>query len=263
MPLIEVAGAALTYEVHGPPGDPTLVFLHGLGSSLVDWAPQVAAFEAAHAIVTVDLPGHGGSSAAHALPTVETMAGGVEALLDTLGVRTAHVIGLSLGGCVALALALRAPARVRSLVLVNSFARLRPAGARAAARMLARFGLLLLAPMSALGAFVARDLFPRPDQAELRAAAAARIAGSGRRAYLTAIAALVRFDVRRRLAEIRCPTLVVAGERDTTIPRAAKEALARGIPAARLVIVPESGHVTNWDQAAAFNQIVRDFLAGG
>jgi pimeloyl-ACP methyl ester carboxylesterase len=100
-------------------------------------------------------------------------------------------------------------------------------------------------------------------QAGLRSAAAARIAGNGRRAYLTAIAALVRFDARRRLGEVRCPTLVVAGERDTTIPMAAKEALAHGIPAARLVVVPDSGHVTPWDQAGAFNRIVRDFLAGG
>jgi pimeloyl-ACP methyl ester carboxylesterase len=261
MPLIEVAGGTLAYEVHGPPRDPALVLLHGLGSSSTDWAPQVAAFETSRAIVTVDLAGHGASPPSRAFPTVETMARDVEAILDGLGVRTADVIGLSLGGCVALALALRAPARVRSLVLVNAFARLRPAGPRAAARMLARFGLLVLAPMSVLGAFVARDLFPGPDQAGLRSAAAARIAGSGRRAYLTAIAALVRFDARRRLGEVRCPTLVVAGKRDPTIPMAAKEALAQGIPAARLVVVPDSGHVTNWDQTAAFNRIVGDFLA--
>ena len=260
MPLIEVDGGVLAYEVHGPPRDEALVLLHGLGSSSADWTPQIAAFETSWALVTVDLAGHGGSSPSRAFPTMETMAGDVEALLDALGVRAAHVIGLSLGGCVALTLALRAPARVRSLVLVNTFARLRPAGPRAAARMLTRLGLLLLAPMSALGSYVARDLFPKPDQGELRDAAAARLAQNGRRAYLAAIAALVCFDVRRRLGEIRCPTLVVAGEDDTSIPLGAKEALARGIPGARLVVVPESGHVTNWDQAATFNRIVRDFL---
>jgi pimeloyl-ACP methyl ester carboxylesterase len=267
MPRIEVDDRVLTYEVHGAAhtGAETLLLLHGLGSSGADWEPQIAAFEKTYTVIAVDLAGHGGSGhggspAPRRLPTVEAMAADVEIVLDALDVCAIHVIGLSIGGCVALALGLRAPARVRSLVLVNAFARLRPAGPRAAARMLTRVGLLLCAPMSTLGSYVARNMFPRPDQADLRAAAAARLAANGRRAYLAAVSALVRFDARRRLGEIHCPTLVVAGEHDTTIPLSAKQALARGIPGARLVVVPDSGHVTNLDQAAEFNRIVEAFL---
>jgi 3-oxoadipate enol-lactonase len=149
---------------------------------------------------------------------------------------------------------------VRSLVVVNAFARLTPAGLRAASRMAIRIVLLLCAPMSMVGAYVARGLFPRDDQRALRAAATARLSTNGRLAYVAAMSAVVRFDVRRRLGEIRCPTLVVAGERDTTIPLSAKHALVRGIPRARLVVVPDSGHVTNLDQPAAFNRIVEAFL---
>jgi pimeloyl-ACP methyl ester carboxylesterase len=262
MPRIEADDRVLAYEVHGAAhiAAETLLLLHGLGSSGADWEPQIAAFEKTYAIIAVDLAGHGRSPAPRRLPTVEAMAADVETVLDALDVRAIHVIGLSIGGCIALALALRAPARVRSLVLVNAFARLRPAGPRTAARMLTRVGLLLCAPMSTLGSYVARNVFPRPDQAGLRAAAAARLAANGRRAYLAAVSALVRFDVRRRLGEIHCPTLVVAGEHDTTIPLSAKQALARGIAGARLVVVPDSGHVTNLDQAAEFNRIVEAFL---
>jgi pimeloyl-ACP methyl ester carboxylesterase len=72
--------------------------------------------------------------------------------------------------------------------------------------------------------------------------------------------ALAAFDARARLAAIRCPTLVVAGDRDRTVPRAAAEALARGIPNARLVVIADSGHATPWDQPAAFSRAVLDFV---
>jgi len=260
MPSIDVNGAVLAYEARGPRDADTLLLLHGLGSCAADWEPQLPAFEREYAVIAVDLAGHGRSTMLRGRPSIDAMAADVEVVLDTLGIRAAHVVGLSIGGCVALALALRAPGRVRSLVLVNTFARLRPAGPRAAARMLVRLALLLGAPMPALGRFVARTLFPHPAHTGLRATAAARLAANDRRAYFAAMRAIIRFDVRRRLGEIRCPTLVIAGACDGTIPLAAKQALADGIPGARLVVVLESGHVTNWDQPATFNRIVERFL---
>src|SRR3954466_3539557 len=100
------------------------------------------------------------------------MADAVDALLERLSIDRAHVVGLSLGGCVALALALRAPDRVRSLVVINGFARLRPAGARGALRTARRVALGLVAPMRVLAASVAREAFPRGDDAALREGAA-------------------------------------------------------------------------------------------
>jgi 3-oxoadipate enol-lactonase len=262
MPAIEVGSRVLAYEMHGPmhDGAEAILLLHGLGSSCADWEPQIAAFEKTYTVIAMDLAGHGGSAPARWLPTVEAMAVDVEAVLDAVGLRSVHVIGLSIGGCVALALALRAPERVRSLVLVNAFARLTPAGPRATARMVGRVGLLLCAPMSLLGAYVARTAFPRSDQVDLRVAAAARLSANRRRAYLAAVSALVRFDARGRLGHIRSPTLVIAGARDTTIALSAQHFLVGGIPGARLVVVPDSGHVTNLDQAAEFNRIVEAFL---
>lgn len=250
----------IAFDTHGPadaPGGP-VVLLHGLGSSAADWEPQIAAFVPRHRVIAFDLPGHGRSAGGAA--SIHGMAAAVGATLTTIDSRAAHVIGLSLGGCVAQALALRSPAQVRSLVLVNSFARLTPAGPGAAARMLVRLALLLAAPMPVVGAYVARDLFPRPDQAVARRRAAARLARTPRAAYLAGVAAMVRFDGRRQLGGIRCPALVLAGDRDTTIPLGAKAALARGIPGARLVVVPDSGHVSNWDQPETFNRIVLEFL---
>ncbi|MBM4438999.1 MAG: alpha/beta fold hydrolase [Candidatus Rokubacteria bacterium] len=247
------------YTLTGPPGAPVVVLLHGLGSSGDDWTHQAEALTD-YRVLAVDLPGHHRSARPRGVLSVPAMAAAVERQLERLGIERAHVVGLSLGGCVGLALALRAPARVRSLVVVNGFARLRPADVRALVRGAARVLLALAAPMSLVGAFVAREAFPRPEHAALRDAASARLAANPRGHYLACLAALARFDIRERLAEIRCPTTVVAGAGDTTVPLAAKQALANGIPGARLHVVAESGHVTLYDQPAAFNAILREHL---
>lgn len=240
----------------------TILFLHGLGSGADDWHAQVSALAADYRLLLVDLPGHGRSALPAGRLSVDGMATEVEALLAHLGERAVHVVGLSLGGCVGLALALRAPSRVRSLTLINAFARLRPADTAARLRLALRGLLLVTAPMRAVAALVARTAFPRPEQEALRRAAAAGVARTSRRAYTAAAAALVSFDVRDSLRRVRCPTMVVAGTDDRTVDIDTKDALARAIPGARWVVVPDSGHVTNVDRAAAFNATLKEFLAG-
>ena len=260
MPLARVDGTDLHYTLDGPAGAPVVMFLHGLGSSGDDWAHQTAAL-ADYRVITVDLPGHHRSPHSGRRLSIDAMAGTMDRLLSALGIEHAHMVGLSLGGVVALALALRAPDRVASLVLVNAFAQLRPAGLRAAARGAARVAMAVLAPMPWLAALVAREAFPSPHQAALRERAALRLAANSRRVYLGCLAALLRFDARARLGSVRCPTLVVAGERDRTVPLAAKSFMAAAIPGARLEVVPDSGHVTAYDQPEVLNRLIRDHLA--
>lgn len=236
------------------------MLLHGLGSSSADWRWQIDALAARHRVIVPDLRGHGRSPRPPGPLTVDAMAADVAALLGHLKVPAAHVVGLSLGGCVALALALDHADRVRSLTLVNAFARLTPAGPRAALRMLARLGLLACAPMRVVAAHVARGLFPRPDQRALYLAAVESLGDNPRRTYLASIRALARFDARSRLGAVSCPTLVIAGDRDATVPLAAKALLGRAIPGARLHVVADSGHATPADQPECFNALFLDFV---
>ncbi|MBI2159319.1 MAG: alpha/beta fold hydrolase [Candidatus Rokubacteria bacterium] len=127
--------------------------------------------------------------------------------------------------------------------------------------MLARLVFLGTAPMSVVAALVARGLFPKPEQAHLYRLAVTSLSRTSRRAYLASIAVLAAFDARSRLGGIACPTLVVAGERDRMVSLASKEALADGIPGARLALVSDSGHATHYDQPDAFNRLVLKFLA--
>jgi len=254
------AGHVLHHESTGPADGAPIVLLHGLGSCGSDWGLQLPALADRHRVITFDLPGHGRSPLPSGPVTIAAMAHDVAEVLRRLTLGPVHLVGLSLGGCVALALAAGFPEDVRTLTLVNTFAKLRPAGARGVGRMLKRVALLTVAPIPVMAASVARDLFPLPDQEHLYRAAVESLGRTSRRSYAASMRALARVDLREELASIRCPTLVIAGARDPTVPLAAKELLARRIPGARLLVIPESRHATNIDQPEAFNRAVLEFV---
>ena len=258
MPYVTVNGLRMHYLVRGV--GPAIVLIHGLGSCAEDWSLlQAPALSQRYRVLMPDLRGHGRSDRPPGPYTVPQMANDIAGFLDATRTGSAHVVGLSLGGAVAQALAVQHPERVRSLVLVNTFAHLRPKGWTEWRLTLTRFGALLV--NLALHAHLeAKELFPRPDQAGLRRVAFQRLSANDPAAYRAAMMAAARYDGRRDLGRIRAPTLVVAGLEDTVVPLRAKEELASGIPGARLVIIPRSGHATPTDQPVAFNRVLLDFL---
>jgi len=261
MPFVRLNGVKIHYEIYSPdkPGTP-IVLLHGLGSCGDDWLLQVPAFSTCHRVLTLDLRGHGQSEKPRRPYAIGDLASDVAGLLDHIEAETAHVVGFSHGGTVALQLALDHPDRVGSLVLVNTFARYRPANLRSVIRLLRRLAFLLAGRMELVGTEVAAGLFPGPDQAAQRKATIQRISRDDRRAYLLAIRALSRHDLRPRLGQITAPTLVILGDRDMTVSPRAGEELARRIPGARLTVIPDSGHATPIDQPEQFNQAVLAFV---
>jgi 3-oxoadipate enol-lactonase len=272
MPLVHLPNLDLYYETHGD--GPPLVLLHGLGSCADDWELQVPVFSRRYRVIALDLRGHGRSLPPGVRPafTIAQMADDVAELIERVADppptplrfgdhgHPPHILGLSLGGCVALTLAARHPQHVRSLVLVNTFARLQPAGLGGAWRLLRRIWLFAFAPMPALAAFIARGLFPKPEQRPYYEAAVARLGRNTKRHYWAAMRAVAGLDLRPQLASIRCPALIVAGDRDQTVPRAAAETLRRGLPQAQFALIADSGHATPYDQTAAFNRVVLEFL---
>ncbi len=241
-------------------GGLTVLLLHGLGSCGDDWGLQLPALLPCFDVLTLDLRGQGRSPMPPGWPGMEEMAADVLSVLDQLRIGSAHVVGLSLGGAVALQLAADAPRRVRSLVAVNTFARLHgaPGSTR---RGVGRLWLAATGRMDELGRRVAAGLFPHPEQQEMRALAATRLAANPPMTYVKLMVALGRFDLRSRLHGIQVPTLVVAGEQDMTVPLSCKLELAAGIPGARLVRIADSGHATPLDHAARFNAVLLQFLA--
>jgi len=258
MPQIVVNQLHIHYEESG--SGPAILLLHGLGSCGQDWMLQTPALKRTFRVLAPDLRGHGQTDKPQGRVRVAHLASDMLGLLDALNVERTHVVGLSLGGCVALALALDAAQRVRSLALVNTFAHLEPGPPGHALMLMSRLALLGVRGLPAQAHFVAARMFPKPEQEMLRKLAAERIASNDMATYRRLMLAIGAFDVRNRLGQIACPTLVIAGDRDTTVPLHPKQMLAAHIPGARLTIVADSGHATPIDQPETFNQLVLGFI---
>ena len=249
----------LYHRRHGEEETPPVLLLHGLGSQGVDWGLQLPALTRQFQPITVDLHGHGQSPSVEGWPTVADMAGDVQELLVRQSLTPVHAVGLSLGAAVALQLTLDYPGSVKSLAVVNGFARLR-LGWRGLWTSGVRLLLLLAGRMDLLGRWVAHLLFPDPGMETLRRRAAARIAANDRSDYLRALWALRGFDVRHRLAEIGVPVLVISGAEDPIVPTDAKTELAEGLRSAETIKIDGSGHATPLDAAERFNQTLLAFL---
>jgi 3-oxoadipate enol-lactonase len=241
-------------------GDP-LLLLHGLGGSRMAWEPQLATLADRYRCVAWDMPGYG-ASAPLATPSLPALADAAAGLLDAIGARRAHVAGLSLGGMVAEHLALRHPARVASLVLLDSSPAFGLDGETTAEAWLeARLAPLRAGrtPAEIAPAVLRAVAGPRASDAVIDEAvrAMARIPAAGLQA---ACRCLVTHDLRGRLGEIAAPTLVVVGALDAETPPSYSERLAAGIPGARLAVVPDAGHLANLEQPAHVNALVGAFL---
>jgi len=259
MPDIYIESFKMHYDAAGE-GTP-LVLLHGLGSSCTDWPLQISAFSEIYRVIAPDCRGHGDSDKPPGPYSIELFAGDVLALLNRLDVAQAHVLGVSMGGMVALQMALADSQRIKSLVLVNTFSHLIVSGLGSLAALLRRALILRLFGMERMGRLVARQLFPRPDQEALRQFTAQRWARNDKAAYRAASLAVWRFNVTQRLGEIYCPTIIIAGEDDRTVSPPHRDVLQRGIVGSRLVVIPDSTHATPIDQPQHFNQVVLEFLA--
>ncbi len=262
MPTYDVSpDCTIHYLEHNPQGHPPVLLLHGLGSCGEDWVLQVTPFTAAgYRLIAADARGFGRSSYPGGGLTVRQMAEDMARLLEGIQAAPAHVVGISMGGTLALQLALDHPDLVRRLVLVNTFARLRPRSLRGWAYVLLRGVLVHTLGLPTQARMVARRIFPKPEQAPYREVLYQRITQTNPAAYRAAMRALVRFDVMDRLGEVRAPTLVVTGSEDTTVPPEEQAHLVRGIPNVRQVVIEGGGHAVILDHAEAFNQAVLDFL---
>ena len=257
MPTLPSNGIKLYSESAGK-GD-ALLLLHGLGSRGEDWGLQVPFFASRYRTITADLRGHGQSDKPPGPYSVPMMAADVVGLLDVLGIDSAHIVGLSMGGMIAFQLAVDHPERVRSIVIVNSGPALVPRSAGEWLRIRQRLILAQLFGPARTGKFLSKRLFPKPDQSFVREQFIERWAKNDRNAYLSSIRALIGWSVMDRIGAIRCPVLVISGDRDYT-PLDLKRQYTALIPGAELVIIDDSGHATPIDQPDKFNRAVLDFL---
>ncbi len=271
---IDVDGRAVEYLVTGPPVGPALVLLHGDGETARDWrwvAPALA--DAGHRVIAPSLPGHG-ASAPPASYRMEDLAVWLARFLDAVGISAATVGGNSIGGLMAIHLALAQPSRVQRLLLVDSAGLGRTVNPLLAAETMpgageAAIGMTLLPGGPQLRAFArAGNLFAQP----WRVPAgwwSDQFRWGGNPVLLDASVACKRaimngtgqhHVVLDRLGELKVPTLVLWGLLDKVVPVVHGRSAARRLRDGRLEVLPGCGHVPHVESPKAFLAPVLRFL---
>jgi len=254
---MRVNGTRLLVRDLGPRDGVPVVLLHGFPMDGTSWRPQIEALEGEFRVVCGDARGHG-KSGGGSFP-FEWFVDDLLAVLDRLKIDRAVLVGLSMGGYVALRFAEREPSRIRGLVLAGTKSQAdgneakvkRAAGARKA---------LAEGSRAFADGFLANAFAPGADP-KVVAAARRVIAAMEPKAIAAALVAMAtRTDTTESLAKIQVPTLVIAGEKDAIVPPDGTRALAAGIPGAHFHSIPGAGHFSNLQDPAAFSRALLRFL---
>ena len=249
--------AGLSYQEAGS-GEVPIICLHGIGGNACSFAPQLRALSDDHRVISVDLPGYGGSDPI-AL-SFEALADKVADLVDALGVGQAHLCGHSIGGMIAIETACRHPTKVASLALIattsafggrddhfrDAFiaARLTPLDRGQTIEDLAK-------------TFVPEIVGPNAD-ASVMADATATMAAVPEATYRAIVRCLVTFDRRADIAGLTQPACLIAGAQDLNAPARTMARMAEkmGVTCHQ---IDGAGHLVNLEAAGETNRILRDF----
>ncbi|MFF1652688.1 alpha/beta fold hydrolase [Streptomyces sp. NPDC058255] len=253
----------LAYEDRGGAGSTALplVLIHGHPFDHTMWAPQITAFAAGRRVIAPDLRGYGASPVIPGATPLSAFAEDVAALLDELGEAEFVLAGLSMGGQIVMECYRQFPARIRGLVLADTFAAAEtPEGKKVRNEMadrLLREGMRgyadevlhkMVAPYAdaEVAAHVHRMMTSTPPEG-----AAAALRGRAERP-----------DYRDLLTRVTVPALVVVGADDEYTPVADAAALHAALPDSTLHVVESAAHMPNLERAEEFNGVLADFLAG-
>jgi len=254
-------GLSLHYSDLNPGGTPIVILLHGLGATGDSWQLQFPALiESGFRIITPDMRGFGKSTYPEGPNSPQIMAEDVAKLLNRLEITSAYLVGISMGGTIALQFALNHPSMVDSLLLVNTFASLRPRKISYWLFYSIRLLLIQVLGIPHQARFVVNRLFPDPEQEFLRESFYKQIIQANPAGYRSTIKSFVNFNVSDRLYEIQSPTLVVTGDKDTVVPPKTQQELAENIPNANLVVINNAGHAVIVEKPEEFNHAMLAFL---
>lgn len=266
---IDVQGRKIAYDEISPPNPQgTVLLITGLASKRLAWGRQREALGQVYRTICMDPRDAGDSDEASGPYSIAEMADDAATLLRALGVSRAMVVGISMGGFIALELTLRHPSLVSKLVLVAT-----SAGGRTHVRPRALMSLRFLLRALARGEAGARTkaYYPaiagpryfreHPDDLE-HSAEIARYRPQSAQAFRRQQRACMRHDVAEHLGEIRVPTLVLHGEADPLVRVENGRYLAGHIPGARLVTYPGAGHLLIAERADEVNRELLAFLQG-
>jgi 3-oxoadipate enol-lactonase len=260
MSFVKVNGAVVHYRDEGPRETRAVVLTNALGADLRIWDEFAPPLAERWRVVRYDKRGHGLSELPPGQPLMSDYADDLAALLDRLGVASATVVGLSIGGLIAQALYRRRPDLVAALVLCGTAAKI---GTEESWRQ--RIDEVTRGGIEAIADTVLQRWFT----ADFRARRGDELAGwrlmltrAPRDGYLAACGAQQRADLRADCARIRAPTLCAVGDEDGSTPVALVRGLAEAIPGARFEVVAGAGHLLQIEQGERLRGLIEALAAG-
>lgn len=263
MPLANVNGVNLYYELSGNERGKTVVFVNGLLADTSSWAQHIPFFEGTYRLVTYDARGQGRSDKPPGPYPIELHARDLTALLDDhLGIPRASFVGLSNGGAALLRLAVERPDLVERLVVADGYSHVDnileaklDAWARAA-EISSDLRFAVAVPYVWSNKFLG-------ENKELFAAFRDKASVFPKEAALSLIEGAKDHDVSDRLKEVSAPTLIAVGEDDLLTPVRHAEEMHRAISGSRLLVIPNAGHAAPIEQPDLFSRAVIEFLEEG
>jgi pimeloyl-ACP methyl ester carboxylesterase len=264
MPKVKIKDVNLYYEIHGS-GYP-LILIRGLGSNADHWYCQVPAFSSYYSVVVFDNRGIGRSDIPDLPFTISTMADDTVGLMDSLGIRRAHILGISMGGMIAQEIALKHGQRVNGLTLACTHCGGKQAIPPDPDIIRDLSGSLFGGTEEAVQRGL-RCLFSdgtiqqRPSVVQQYVEVSKRFPPAAQ-ILIHQLKAIQGHDAWADLINIQNPTLVIVGSEDVLIPVENSKILAERIPNARLRVIEGGGHQFLIEQPNAFNKAVLDFLLG-
>ena len=257
---INANGVALDCALERRPNAPWVVFAHGIANDRSVWAEVAARLHSRFNILRFDMRGHGGSAPVGGEYTFGMLAADVVELMNAVEIPRAHYVGISLGGMVGLGLALHHPERLLSLACCDARAaapaEYRQAWMQRRAAVL-EGGMEVLVEPSMARWFAPGFRQRHPDRAAQVEAMIRRTSPNG---YRGCAAALLSLDYARDLGRIDIPTLYLVGEHDQGAPPATMREMQQATPAAQYVEIPDAGHLSCIEQAAAVADALANFF---
>jgi len=237
---------------------PAVLLIHAFPLNHAMWEPQLSALSAEFRLLVPDIRGFGGSQPPSAW-TMEEMADDLDEFLEKAHAPGCALVGVSMGGYIALSFWAKYPRHVRKLVLANTRARADNEIEKAARNE-------MIAALEQSGARILPDrMLPRLLKPNSPPGVVRKVRGmieetSAAAAIYTVMALRDRPDSSTSLHRVSCPTLVLCGEDDLIVRDQASRAIADAIRRSRFARVPGSGHLSNLENPDEFNRVVLDFL---
>jgi 3-oxoadipate enol-lactonase len=256
---VKANGIDINYEIEG--NGPWLTMSHSLACDLHMWDPQMPTLTKKFKVLRYDTRGHGQSSAPSGEYTLDQLADDVKGLLESLKIKQTHWAGLSMGGMIGQAFALKYPGVFQSMVLADTTSRRPPDAAKMWGERIQN------AQTKGMGALVEGTLgrwFTEPYR-KAHPDVTGRIGEGIRKTPVAGFVgcghAISKIDLTDRLKAIKCPTLVIVGEQDMGTPVEAARAIHQNLPGSELKVIPSAAHLSNIEQAEEFNKAITAFYA--